>query len=295
MAKWESAPIIGGEGWRSAPTVDRWKSAPIDKPKGFIKGFFTRAKAIRVAGAFQRLDEGYDYSQPISPESFSAGVAGIKPALYTTKEQDIKDRDDYILQLDEQYTKLGKAGKMTAEMPAFVIDFLLTKGAFTAGSAPVKAAATRLLRKQAATSAGKAAIATSGFAAGTALKASGMPHRATNSILQRQIPKDIKISEDGEVTHSPVEGPITSIWKGLADHWIEIASEQAGEVIAPFVSKYYSKMPLMGKVTNALRPRWLKLNPAKTASDFSKKVLRPGGFHGVLSEVGEEYLELSLM
>ena len=211
------------------------------------------------------------------------------------RKQDERVVTEYFEELDEEqrrgYTTMGKVGRITSAMPAFVVEFILTGGLKTLGTASAKKAGSRMLGKYASTTAGKAALATGGFAVGTAARASGMPHRAANAILRRQVPQDMQISDDGEVTITdPVESPMTSLWKGLADHWIEVASEEAGEVIAPFISKYFSKMPLMGKLTGALKRGWLAKYPNKTASDFTKKILRPGGFHGVISEVGEEYL-----
>ena len=310
MAKWENAPIIEEPKWMSAPTVDRWKSAPIDKPIGFGEAFIRRPEEklpFSPAGAAymgslvdaSRRLQNDNYEQFAAERTQVGAVFGF-PALMKRTPQQMKIEDtilieDWITEEDKRqrrgYTTMGRVGQITSAMPAFVFEFISTGGLKKLGTEAAKKAGSRMLGKYASTTAGKAAIATGGFAVGTAARASGMPHRAAESILKRQVPQDIQISDDGEVKITgPVEAPMTSLWKGLADHWIEVASEEAGEVIAPFVSKYFSKMPLMGKLTGALKRGWLAKFPNKTASDFTKKILRPGGFHGVLSEVGEEYL-----
>ena len=307
MAKWSSAPVVDEERWLSAPAVSTWESAPVvDKPvSGFARGFFEKpeeklpvlgqaikgAKFVRVVGATKRLQQGWDYSKPISPEAMMPGAMGMKPALYASKQSDIKDIEDYLIDLERQYSTAGKAGQIISEMPAFAVDFMLTGGIQATGSAAAKTAISKLLGRYATTTAGRAAIAAGGFSTGAALRSVGMPTRAANAIIRRQAPQDIDIDNAGNVTIvGPVEKPWTSVYKGLADHYIEIASEQAGEFIAPAMSKYISRTPFLGKVLSRIKTRWLKLNPGKKSADFLKAVGTKTGFHGVLGEVGEEYL-----
>ena len=292
-------------------TPSSWEADdPIDKPIGFGEAFVARplekipfspvgaAYMGSLVDASQRLQE--DRYEQFAVERTQVGAVFGFPALMKRtatqmRTEDILLIEDWITEEDKKqtrgYTTMGRVGQITSAMPAFVTEFILTGGLKKLGTEAAKKAGSRMLGKYASTTAGKAAIATGGFAVGTAARASGMPHRAANAILKRQVPEDIQISEDGDIKITgPVESPMTSLWKGLADHWIEVASEEAGEVIAPFVSKYFSKIPLMGKLTGALKRGWLAKYPTKTASDFTKKILRPGGFHGVVGEVGEEYL-----
>ena len=295
---WEEQDPMVSPSWESVDAVDK----PVS---GFLRGFFEKpeeklpvlgqaikgAKFIRVLGASQRLQQGWDYSTPISPETMMPGAMGHKPALYATKESDIRDVEDYFIDLERQYSTAGKAGRIISEMPAFAVDFMLTGGLQATGSAVAKTAIGKLLGRYATTTAGRAAIAAGGFSTGAALRSVGMPTRAANAIIRRQAPQDIDIDEQGNVTiKGPVEKPWTSVYKGLADHYIEIASEQAGEFIAPDISKYIRRTPFLGKVLSRIQIRWLKLNPGKKASDFAKAVGTKTGFHGVLGEIGEEYL-----
>lgn len=287
------------------PSVRPFEEIGEKEVVGFARGFFEKpeeklpvlgqaikgAKFLRVIGATKRLQQDYDYSKPISPEAMMPGAMGMKPALYASKQSDIKDVEDYLIDLERQYSTVGKAGQIISEMPAFVIDFMLTGGLQATGSAAAKTAIGKLLGRYATTTAGRAAIAAGGFSTGAALRSVGMPTRAANAIIRRQAPQDIDIDDAGNVTIvGPVEKPWTSVYKGLADHYIEIASEQAGEFIAPGISKYIRKTPFLGKALSRIQTRWLKLNPGKKASDFAKAVGTKTGFHGVLGEVGEEYL-----
>lgn len=295
---WEEQDPMVSPSWESVDAIDK----PVS---GFARGFFEKpeeklpvlgqaikgAKYIRVVGASQRLQQGWDYSTPISPAAIMPGAMGHKPALYATKESDIRDVEDYLIDLERQYSTAGKAGRIISEMPAFVIDFMLTGGLQATGSAAGKAVIGKLLGRLATTTAGRATIALGGFSTGAALRATGMPTRAANAIISRQAPTDMDIDKQGNVTIvGPVEKPWTSVYKGLLDHYIEIASEQAGEFIAPGISKYIKKTPFFGKALSRIQTRWLKLNPGKKSADFLKAVGTKTGFHGVLGEVGEEYL-----
>jgi hypothetical protein len=211
------------------------------------------------------------------------------------KEIDVEVVTNYLRDLEEKqrrgYTTMGRVGQITSEMPAFVTEFLTTGGIAALGKKGGKELAERVLRRHAATKAGRLAVGTAGFGGAALFRGTAMPHRAVDAILSRQVPEGLEIDDDGvvHVTKSG-EAPFTSIWKGLADHYIEIASEQAGELLSPHVSKLIRKTPLLGKITNKIRGRWLKKFPKKTPADFYNKIKTKTGFHGVLEEVGEEYL-----
>jgi len=245
---------------------------------GAFKGFFERpeeklpvvggairgARALQTLGAAERLQGDYDYSVPISPGRMVAGAQGWIPALYATKEKDVSDLEDYFVQAEQQYITAGKVGQIMSEMPAYAIDFMLAGGAGKIGTAGGKLAISKLLGRLATTTGGRAAIATGGFAFGTALRSTAMPTRAANAVLRRQAPTDMDVDADGQVVITgPVETPMMSLYKGLADHYIEIASEQAGEFMVPAFSKLVGRTPFLGKAMSRIKGRWLKLNPGK--------------------------------
>jgi len=211
-------------------------------------------------------------------------------------KHDIRLIENYFEKLATQEAEAKKygtgytVGRILSGMPSFMIEFAATGGLQTLGSKLAKQTGKKLLGRYAATKAGKAALATGGFAVGTAARAAGMPHRAAEAILKRQIPQDIKITDKGVEVVGPVEKPYTSIYKGLLDHYTEIASEQAGEYIAPIISKGFTKLPFFGKIISKIQQRWLKLNPEKSGINFANKIKSAVGFHGVIAEIGEEYL-----
>ena len=304
---WEVNDKIADYSWEQNDAVD--------KPIGFYEAIgqdisgkvpFSPVPAVELMGIFQatkRLQKD-DYKEsfflPEQEGLLPSDIGYVPPdrrqALINKQKQfDIDLVTNYLEEQEERsrrgYTTLGKVGQMTSKMPAYMVEFYYTGGLQKLGTESAKKAATKLLRNYASTTAGKAAIATSGAAVGTALRASGMPNRAAELILERQTPTDIHIADDGTVEiEGPIEKPFTSIWKGLADHYVEIASEQIGEYIAPVISGGFRRLPFIGKLTGALEQKWLSLHAGKTSTDFAKKIATKTGFHGVLSEVGEEYL-----
>lgn len=235
------------------------------------------------------------------------GGIGLKiPKKWTPELQrnkDIKTVTEYLKDLNEKqergYSLGGRIGQITSNMPSFVIEFMATGGLKKIGEASAKKAGVKILGKYATTTAGKAVLATGTFGTGAAFRAAGIPNRAAEAIFKRQVPKDIKILDNGDVQITgPVEELSTSIVKGLGDHYIEILSEQAGEYMMPVISKYGSKvfnrLPFMGRLIKRLGKRWLVKHPGKTISDFRKAIGTKTGFHGTVSEIGEEYLGDSL-
>jgi uncharacterized protein YihD (DUF1040 family) len=166
------------------------------------------------------------------------------------------------------------------------------------GSTAAKKAATRLLRRYSTTTLGKATIATAGFAAGTTLRAAGLPHRAAEAIAKRQVPKGMKILDDGTVKmEEPAEGWSTSVVKGLADHWITIMSEEAGEFMGPALKGTFGavakKLPLFNRLIPRMQSAWMTKTGQSLAA-FNKKIATVSGFHGTIGELGEEWLDGNL-
>ena len=301
-----------------------------EQPIGFLEKFtenpleklpfspIAAAKNISVIVAAKRLrDKDFKYEDLVSHEErFLASMSDVgtetlffgddperKPRTQQSisleagrrRRQDIEFVEKFILERDRAArrgtTTGGKIGSIVSEMPAFMVEFMVTGGLATLGKKSVKKIGVKILKEYSETAAGKAAIGAGGFAVGTALQATAMPHRAVESITRRQTPADITIDDAGNVTITgPVEKPFTAIWKGLADHYIEIASEHAGEALAPGIGQIMGRLPFAGRMTKLLQPEWLRLNPGSNAGDFARKLASQAGYHGVISEVGEEFL-----
>lgn len=275
------------------------------------------AKALNLVASARRLQaDNYDIT-PIEPptpyphaigspqyDSQAAHRAFIKEAS-TPHPIDMRNRDiefltNYFEEQEERsrrgYSLGGKVGAISSQIPALALEFWATGGLKKIGSEAVKKAATKSLRRYATTNLGKAAIATGGAAAGVSLRAAGLPHRAVEAVAKRQVPRSMKINDDGSVEiEGPVEGVATSVIKGLADHWITIAAEQSGEAFGPAFKKSFSfvgkKLPIINKLLPRMQKAWLSKASGRTVAEFNKKVATVSGFHGTLSELGEEWVD----
>lgn len=281
MAFIPDQPILGS----FIPDQPLYKGFVPEKKAGFIETitekpeellpFISEVRTFNLYGASQRLQQ-YQ-KEPDLYEKHAEFMTSYPASVYWTpksaeqyKTEDIKLLTDYFEKLDREYTLGGRVAQITREMPKFMIEFIATGGAYQLGSSAAKRGATKLL-------------------AGAGVRAAALPHRAAAAILQRRLPKGMEVTEAGEIKLTgPKESKWTSAWKGLADHYIEVASEQVGEFIQPQISKVFRKLPLIGKFTNALEKAWLGKFPEKTKAEFAKKLFSKAGFHGILSEMGEE-------
>lgn len=244
------------------------------------------AAAKRVMGTAQATSggffPGYGKVKKITPESLKAADTKL-----------LTDHFNKLAKRGKQgYTLMGRVGQITSNMPAYMIEFLATGGIKTLGTRGAQWVGTKILRESAKKGLGKVAVSVSKFSAGAGTRAFiGMPHRAADTILKRTLPKGITIDDlgDPKLIESG-ESTWTSIWKGSLDHYIEIASEQAGEFMGPAIHGAIGKMPMLGKAVGAMQRAWLKKFPTKSATDFLKKIGTKAGFNGVLGEIGEEDL-----
>lgn len=226
-----------------------------------------------------------------------AKVPEITPESLRQTDTDLLT--DYFEDLAEKerrgYSIMGRVGQITSMMPGFMVDFLATGGVAKLGTKGAQKIAESILKRSARKGMERFVVGSAKFAASAGARALAMPFRGAEAILKRRMPKGITFDELGEVhITKPDEKVWTSIWKGALDHYIEIASEQAGEVMGPALAKAFNasvgKLPFFGKLTGALQNAWLGKNPTKHAADFLKAVGTKTGFHGVITEIGEERL-----
>jgi len=192
----------------------------------------------------------------------------------------------------------GKVAEGILELPAFIIEFLLTAGVYEGASQGTKAVMAKVIKrsgekvskefaeKVAKNTGIKLATKLGGALVGTAARTSAQVTRVAKSSLERLFPA-IQVTEKGEVLlQQSQETPFSALAKGIGDVYIENLSEISGGVIG----KAFSKIPFLGKFNAQLEKLFLKLNPSKTAADFVKTVGTKVGYNGFLEEIGEEQL-----
>ena len=291
-----------------ADLPDAPKGEPELKPAGFFEaaardplkkipfspmGLHETTETLSAARRLQK-NEYTQTAQMMYGMAYSQAMGEFTPEQQ--KQADTKLLTDYFGKLTKRekqgYTLMGRVGQITSNMPAFMIEFLATGGIKALGSKGAQWAGTQILKGSAKRGLGKAVVNVAKFSAGAGTRAfAGIPHRAADTILKRTLPKGITVDDlgDPKLIESG-ENTWTSIWKGSLDHYIEIASEQAGEFMGPAIHGAIGKMPMLGKAVGAMQRAWLKKFPTKSGTDFIKKISTKAGFNGVLGEIGEEDL-----
>ncbi|HEC65813.1 MAG TPA: hypothetical protein ENI23_10985, partial [bacterium] len=236
----------------------------------------------------------------LSPSPF--GREFRRDATEAEKKKALKIVEDWVTELEERQrrgiTIGGRIAEGITELPAFMIEFLLTGPLFKSGSATAKVAATKLLGRFAEKGTGKLAVKVAAAGYGTFLRTSVNIPRVLSGAVE-SMTEGIGITDDGAVAFSDAaERPFRSLALSFADLYIENLTEVAGEslrvgtiAIGKGIGK---KFPILGKFTKELAERWIASGQSKgivrTIGDFLKASATEVGYDGILEEMGEEQL-----
>jgi hypothetical protein len=284
-------PKVGlGQRIKQMDAIDIAKRAPFS-----LVGI---AENVELKLATERLKrDKYPYTLPPPTEHFAPydmemAAAGILWGdIKVNKEDDIAYIERFLEKANQDLTIPAKAFEIGSYMPAWIIEFLATGGIAKVGSTAAKQGGARLLKRYAATKAGKAALKGAGFTGSVVTRGMvGMPHRAAEEIVTRRVPGIEKTPEGKIIITDVPEGWGTSIAKGIGSHLIEVASEETGAGINKLLGwggAKAAKLPFAGKIVTSIGKAWSKLKPQNTPKIFQDLVTK-GKFHGVLAELGEE-------
>lgn len=224
-----------------------------DKPEQLIP-FLSSIPEINNLRAVSRAAEKIDRNEPL------------------TKEEEVLLRE-FVSASKQDQTYAYQVANVLSALPAFVGEFALTGGVYTAGKKAALKGLERLLtkeglaiaeRKLAGRVARKVATGLVGAAAQT------LPAGATRipaGVLYRQ--------QEGQEFGAALRDTLT-------DQFIEIASERAGGLL--------SEIPLPKKlaaIRDAVTARWIDKVPGRTAEQL-QKLVKKSGWNGPLGEIFEE-------
>lgn len=194
----------------------------------------------------------------------------------------------------------GKVGAILGEMPAFITEAAMTAGASSGARVAGRELLERALKKKAQTKLGKAAVAVGSRVGSAATRTALTPGRVGAAFTERQMPQGLSFSEEGQpVFQWSDENPATSFAKAWGDVTIEWFSEEFGDLeltpkVASAVFKRLKGKKYAGKIVDKLYKGYKKIKPDATKLDFVNKAFAVGGIHGMVDEVGEEYLGAAL-
>lgn len=232
----------------------------------FVSGLKHTAADLRVLAAARKVQAG-----SASPDD--------EEIVYTWAEQE-------LARANETWAA-GATDIATSSVP-FVLEFMATAGAFSAG----RAATQRALGGLAESLAGRAVAATvgAGVQATVAGTASG---RIVDSAASRILPEFVEYEDGGGwgLLMERTEGSLLAeLPAGVATEWTEYLSERTGGVVGKVTGPIAERL-----VASRIAQLWLRSKPGRTLADLARAVTSRGGavaekagWHGVLGEVFEE-------
>ena len=221
------------------------------------------------------------------------------------RPHDIKIIEDWLIELEEKQARgVSIGGKIAAgitELPAFMVEFLLTGPLFKTGSAAAKTAATKLLGRFAEKGTSKLAIRVAGAGFGSLIRTAVNVPRVMAGAVENMT-QGISVTDDGAIEFSDDQNPFKSLARSFVDLYIENVTEVSGKALGEgagkaveFVGGTLSKrFPILTKFTNELGQKWIANGATKgitrTSADFLKASATKIGYDGILQEMGEEQL-----
>ncbi len=237
--------------------------------------------------------------------SFSAAPSGVTVSInITQKDKDIAMQfvEKWMADLETAQNKTlgGKFANQLLEMPAFIVEFMLTGPLFKTGSIAAKATATKFLGNLANRGVGKLAVRAAGAGFGSLVRTAVNVPKILEGTVERMT-AGLTVTEDGAAVFADAErNPWTALTKSFTDLYIENVSEISGTEIVKgagkavkFTGKLAKKFPFVNKFTENLAELWVRNAPPgteRTLQGFLTKATTKIGFNGILGEFAEERL-----
>ena len=245
-------------------------------------GFAGAINQVEIIGAFQRVNEGFDYTKPVAPPMTIAPFQPPLPATFSSSEEDVKLVSDYFEYITQDRTFWGKVAQGISIMPTWMIEFGLTGGLAKLGETAGRKAVEKVLKGYTKTKAGQVALRAAGWTGGAITRTTlGLGPRVAEKAAERQAQSEIGIREP--------EGWARSFMMGYGDQLIEAASEEAGEAITSGLGKVVSLAPGGKKLIDGMRKAWMKI-VGGSSDDFARQIATKAGYSNIIGEIGEEKL-----
>ncbi len=213
------------------------------------------------------------------------------------RKHDIAIVEAWLIELEERQARGisigGRIAEGITELPAFMVEFLLTGPIFKTGSAAAKTAAIKLLGRFAEKGAGKYAVRLAGAGFGSFLR-TGVNIPRIMAGAAENMTAGIQITDDGAIVFADDTSPFSALSRSFADLYIENLTEIAGPSIKKGVvavgTGIGKRFPVLGKFTQKLSEKWIANKAGRTLGQFFKASATKVGYDGILEEMGEEQL-----
>jgi len=270
----------------------------------FVGPLYKFGRYIELINAAKTLESG-EVQYIEMPDVFvaSPGLSPIpatktRPATQKEMDEAFELVSDWIIELDEQQqrgmTVPARIVSGIFELPAALVEFLVTGPFFKGASVAGKKAAIRVLGRYAERGVGKWAVKLAGAGFGTLARTGVNVPRILEGV-SKEMSEGIQITDDGAIVFLETEKPFTVLAKTFTNLYIENISNISGSSIkkgAVVAGKGIGKrFPVINKFTKELADRWIANKPGRTIADFMKTSATKVGYDGMLEELGENRLE----
>ncbi|HEC64829.1 MAG TPA: hypothetical protein ENI23_06030, partial [bacterium] len=269
----------------------------------FVGSVWKALDLVGIMGDAQVLNTGQ--ISVVVPDPTKAGLAPgktiFREATKEEKQAALSRIEGFIINLEERQRRGisigGRIAEGVVELPAFMVEFLLTGPIFKTGSATAKIAATKLLGRFAEKGTGKLAVRVAGAGFGTlARTAVNVPRILAGTV--GNMTKGIQVTDDGAIIFADADKPFSALARSFADLYVENLTEIAGPSLKKGVISVGTgigkKFPMIPKFTQAIAEKWISNGAARgitrTFGGFLKASASKVGYDGILEEMGEEQL-----
>ena len=269
----------------------------------FVGSLYKTEQILKVLNAAQRLGlpdgslvDDLDRPHYVGFESVSGPVQYSKIPVDDLRGSDMKLVTDWIVRLNEEqergFSIRGRIAQGIAELPAFMVEFLLTGPIFKTGSVAARTAATKILGRFAEKGVGKLAVKVAAAGFGSLLRTSVNVPRILAGTVEN-MSEGIQVTDDGAVIFADAEvNPFSALARSFTELFIENISEITGASLkkgALAVGKGIGKrFPVIQKFSQTLADKWIANRAGRTLSGFLKFSATKVGYDGILEEFGEE-------
>ena len=281
-------PLKRRRSWAKLPFVGSLYK--LDK----IEKLFT---AVRIVNG-EQTDIDVPLAYPVTIAGQYAPFNRKRPVTDLDRKKAIKLIEDWVIELEERQRRGvsigGRIAEGITELPAFMIEFLLTGPIFKTGSATAKAAATKILGRYAENGVGKLAVKVAGAGFGTSLRTAVNIPRIIEGAAEN-MSQGLQVTDDGAIIFAEADkSPMTALFRSFGDLYIENLTEVAGPSLKKGVlavgTGIGKKFPVLNKFTKELSEKWIANRAGRTLSGFLKASATKVGYDGILEEMGEEQL-----
>jgi len=263
----------------------------------------TAGHVIPLGDLYNTAEEYRVVKSSIDQLQSGINVGNGQPLSDSAKRSLTKTIDNYMTSQARESRGRTVGGSVLSgltKLPAFMLEFWATgPGAKVAKETMSKVANAgikkvlssklrdSLLKSATAQTVGKGLLWTGEGLARTMM----IPDQTIAGTLEKQMPESVQFTDKGElIVKDATEKPFTSFMRSFGDEVIEMMSETSGPGIRA-AAKGVAKLPLVrtfvDKVIGPMGKAWTAAT-GKTLAQYQNKILKAGGFDGVLEEMGEE-------